>query len=285
MLPLFLVATAIGFASGGAIVCENKCKSSFPLHTYPKKESLFACLRGCRLERIEQVSRNWKKIVAPGSICEKDCKTAYGRDIDSLNACVIGCRSAEPVFPTMETMLKEERAKAGLDGGHYFILRPVLVVRRYCSGLFNVAVSFIGQRSNISSRDSYVQSVTIEVKGDPSYIHVESLTDVSYTNKYDLNDQKLELQKADVDDTTWLGCVSYKAGLPKWFLAGALIISATAMVYLFISICCEADNEKMHKFDGAFDKNIGDPYLSPLLVEVDQAPPLPPKYSEKGGIL
>ena len=60
-----------------------------------------------------------------------------------------------------------------------------------------------------------------------------------------LPDQKLELHKQDVDDTTWLGCVSYKAGLPKWFLAGALIISASAMVYLFISICCEGDNEKV----------------------------------------
>ena len=64
----------------------------------------------------------------------------------------------------LQSTLQEEREKAGLDGGHFFILRPVLVVRRYCSGLYNVAVSFIGQRSNISSRDSYSQSVTIEVR-------------------------------------------------------------------------------------------------------------------------
>ena len=45
--------------------------------------------------------------------------------------------------------------------------------------------------------------------------------------------------------SSWLDCVSYKAGLPKWLLGSALFITVSSVIYLCFSCCCEEENEKV----------------------------------------
>lgn len=51
-----------------------------------------------------------------------------------------------------------ERHKAGFDDS-FVILHPVYVIKRYCSGVFNIAVSYISQKG--PSR-SYSQTMAVE---------------------------------------------------------------------------------------------------------------------------
>ena len=43
------------------------------------------------------------------------------------------------------------------------ILRPVFVIRRYCSGLYNVAVSYIGMPGAVEPNVQYSQAMAIEM--------------------------------------------------------------------------------------------------------------------------
>lgn len=280
---LILLSTMLGFAVGLENLCGEKCKNSFPLHTYPKRDPYYACLRGCRLERIDQVSNNWKESKNGAErTCEKDCSAAYPSNVHSNNACKIGCRSAQPGLPTQAAMLKEERKKAGFDSAHRLGVHPFLVVRRYCSGLYSVAVSFIGADTAVMVSDGRRIKMAIEMKGGPQYLQIESVSSQSDVRVV----KKDPYMKLEEEKSSWLDCVAHKAGIPKWLLASALFVSVTAIVYLCCCTCWDAtlSEDKHYKFDDVFTIDADNMCKVPLY-EGDQANLLPPKYSEKGGIL
>ena len=55
----------------------------------------------------------------------------------------------------------------------------------------------------------------------------------------------MKLQDREVQKTSWLDCVSYKAGIPKWLLGSVLFITVASVIYLCFSCCCEAESEKV----------------------------------------
>lgn len=285
MQYIILILVVTGYVYGIESTCERRCKSSFPLHTFPKKESFHACLRGCRLERIEQVSNHQGKLyVGPERNCERDCTTAYSGNTDSINACKIGCIAAQPALPTHEAMLQEEREKASFDDS-FVILRPVFVIRRYCSGLYNVAVSYIGVSVVAEPNAQYSQASAVRVVEEDRVFRIQSVSEVSVRAQ---NGKKVALMKVEdknVQKSSWLDCVSYKAGLPKWLLGSVLFVTVASVVYLCCSCACEEENEKLHSFDDVFTIPDDESTKMRLLLDLEQAPPLPPKYSEKGGIL
>ncbi|KAL2301943.1 hypothetical protein Nmel_011344 [Mimus melanotis] len=119
LLPLFLVIQA-GAASGplpaasseafdsvlgNTASCHRACQLTYPLHTYPKEEELFACQRGCRLF----------------SICQ------FVDDGADLNRTKQECDSGEPSdpfsIPSAEDIVKGRAAVSKtvvLNWWHYF---------------------------------------------------------------------------------------------------------------------------------------------------------------------
>ena len=59
----------------------------------------------------------------------------------------------------------------------------------------------------------------------------------------------MKLEDKSVSKSSWLDCVSYKAGLPKWLLGGVLLVTIASVIYLCFSCSCEEENEKVS--DGA----------------------------------
>lgn len=281
MQLLIILSTFLGCAIGLENTCRETCKKSFPLHTFPKKDSHYACLRGCSLERIDQVTKDWKtNKVGAERTCEKDCSTIYSSNADSKNACQIGCKSAQPGLPRPAAMLKEEREKAGFYE-HKSRVPLFLVIGRYCSGIYSVAVSYIGTKSTVFVKDGNKMSMSIEVESGPDYLQIDSIRKQPQM-KQDEN-MNLDVKQSK---STWLDCVAHNVGLPKWFLAAALLLSLTSIFYLCCCTCFVAafSEDKNHKFDSVFTIDADNMDKVPLY-SGDQAPPLPPKYSEKGGIL
>ena len=60
--------------------------------------------------------------------------------------------------------MQHERLKAGFsDGQHYFILQPVMVIRRYCSGLYNVVITYMGREKTVIVTEGNTKPLSIEV--------------------------------------------------------------------------------------------------------------------------
>eukprot|EP00794_Sanderia_malayensis_P007901 gene7901-8755_t len=285
MKIFILLSSLLGFVIGVERTCGKGCKTSFPLHTYPEKESYYACLRGCRLERIDQVSKNWEQNqYGAEKTCEKDCGIAYPWKSSLKNACIIGCKSAQPGLPTQSAMLMEERKKVNLYAIPKSAIHPFLVIRTYCSGLFDVAVSNVDINTAVLVKDGVPMNLEIEVKGNTDYLQVQSINGEPGIIFKHTKDEKFRVEVAKQTTSSWLDCVAYKVGIPKWLLSGVLFISLAAIVYLCCCSCFDSSDEKNHKFDSVFTIDAENLSKVPLYMD-DQAPLLPPKYSEKGGIL
>ena len=64
-------------------------------------------------------------------------------------------------FMNCTLMQQKEREEAGFHDS-FVILRPVFVIRRYCSGLYNVAISYIGTPGRVEPSVHYQEAVAVQ---------------------------------------------------------------------------------------------------------------------------
>ncbi|XP_031566654.1 transmembrane protein 59-like [Actinia tenebrosa] len=273
--------------------CKKRCERSYPPHTYPKPETHEACLRGCRLSAIGQLSSPDRNKENASKICIAGCKESYP-DGDRLYACKVGCNSQD-IIPTPEAMYKEH--KDGMMAMHgYMSLRPIMVAQQYCHGLIRKVTYFVSISSTYySSTNSAGQTVVVKIDSPP-----QLLTHVSQrlTSK---DDTQINVQKRDKDDKgyswkivhksrAWLHCVSRRSGLPFWLLSITLFMGFAFMLW----VCCSSfsldqnqEKEKQLRQDDIFLLEDDDEFLlkKQPITKSEEAGPLPVKVNISASII
>uniref|UniRef100_A0A7N5JPQ3 Transmembrane protein 59 n=1 Tax=Ailuropoda melanoleuca TaxID=9646 RepID=A0A7N5JPQ3_AILME len=83
-------------ALGNTVLCQRTCQNTYPLHTYPKEEELYACQRGCRLFSICQFVDDGIDLNQTKMECDSACTEAYPSPSDEQYACHLGCQNQLP---------------------------------------------------------------------------------------------------------------------------------------------------------------------------------------------
>uniref|UniRef100_A0A3Q2HGZ3 Transmembrane protein 59 n=1 Tax=Equus caballus TaxID=9796 RepID=A0A3Q2HGZ3_HORSE len=145
--PLLLLTMALARGSGTASAeafdsvlgdtasCHRACQLTYPLHTYPKEEELYACQRGCRLFSICQFVDDGTDLNRTKSECESACTEAYSQS-DEQYACHLGCQNQLPFAE-----LRQEQLMSLMPKMH--LLFPLTLVRSFWSDMMDSAQSFI----------------------------------------------------------------------------------------------------------------------------------------------
>lgn len=228
--------------------CKNSCERSYPLHTYPKEEPLYACKQGCRLSAIEQVQFGGNTIEKNSTeTCLTGCKDAF-KDNDSNFACVVGCKSLD-VISSPE--LNHEETVPGPWSFHTYMVYvyPVLDVKRYCHGFVD-RVGYYYRMSSSYYSFSEGGSILVEVNEQPQEIIVAPQFDdielesdepqeISYTD-----DDGSYADKAVDKGRQWLRCVSQRSGIPFWLLTSMLFMSIFFLLWLCLATATTAPKEK-----------------------------------------
>ncbi|RMC08710.1 hypothetical protein DUI87_14959 [Hirundo rustica rustica] len=180
LLPLFLVILA-GAASGplpaasseafdsvlgNTASCHRACQLTYPLHTYPKEEELYACQRGCRLFSICQFVDDGADLNRTKQECDSACTEAYSQS-DEQYACHLGCQNQLPFAE-----LRQEQLMSLMPRIH--LLFPLTLVRSFWSDMMDSAQSFI-----TSSWTFYLQA------DDGKIVIFQSKPEVQYVPQLD----------------------------------------------------------------------------------------------------
>ncbi|KFO20950.1 Transmembrane protein 59 [Fukomys damarensis] len=128
-------AEAFDSVLGDTASCHRACQLTYPLHTYPKEEELYACQRGCRLFSICQFVDDGIDLNRTKLECESACTEAYSQS-DEQYACHLGCQSQLPFAE-----LRQEQLMSLMPRMH--LLFPLTLVRSFWSDMMGSAQSFI----------------------------------------------------------------------------------------------------------------------------------------------
>ncbi|KAI1236860.1 hypothetical protein IHE44_0015116 [Lamprotornis superbus] len=120
---------------GNTASCHRACQLTYPLHTYPKEEELFACQRGCRLFSICQFVDDGADLNRTKQECDSACTEAYSQS-DEQYACHLGCQNQLPFAE-----LRQEQLMSLMPRIH--LLFPLTLVRSFWSDMMDSAQSFI----------------------------------------------------------------------------------------------------------------------------------------------
>ncbi|XP_062353532.1 transmembrane protein 59 isoform X2 [Cinclus cinclus] len=246
LLPLFLVIQA-GTASGplpaasseafdsvlgNTASCHRACQLTYPLHTYPKEEELFACQRGCRLFSICQFVDDGADLNRTKQECDSACTEAYSQS-DEQYACHLGCQNQLPFAE-----LRQEQLMSLMPRIH--LLFPLTLVRSFWSDMMDSAQSFI-----TSSWTFYLQA------DDGKIVIFQSKPEVQYVPQLDqeTGDTKgsLSLSKTSYGrpgssqpfrglfeeraNDSFFKCLSINS---SWILTTTLVLSVLVLLW----ICC-----------------------------------------------
>lgn len=133
--------TALGDSSS----CHHVCEGTYPLHTYPEEEELFACHRGCRLFSICQFAGIGEDLNKTKLECESACTEAYPQSNEQY-ACILGCNSQMPFAEKRQEELSDMVPRI-------HVLFPLTIVKAFWSDMMDSAQSFIS-----SSWTFYIQA-------------------------------------------------------------------------------------------------------------------------------
>ncbi|NWY33603.1 TMM59 protein, partial [Pheucticus melanocephalus] len=248
LLPLFLViqegaasgqlpaASSEAFDSvlGNTASCHRACQLTYPLHTYPKEEELYACQRGCRLFSICQFVDDGADLNRTKQECDSACTEAYSQS-DEQYACHLGCQNQLPFAE-----LRQEQLMSLMPRIH--LLFPLTLVRSFWSDMMDSAQSFI-----TSSWTFYLQA------DDGKIVIFQSKPEVQYVPQLDQDtggDTKgaLSLSKTASDgrpgsSPTFRGLFEERASdslfkclsiNSSWILTTTLVLSVLVLLW----ICC-----------------------------------------------
>lgn len=243
--PLLLLTMALAGGSGTAAAeafdsvlgdtasCHRACQLTYPLHTYPKEEELYACQRGCRLFSICQFVDDGIDLNRTKLECESACTEAYSQP-DEQYACHLGCQDQLPFAE-----LRQEQLMSLMPRMH--LLFPLTLVRSFWSDMMDSAQSFI-----TSSWTFYLQAddgkIVIfqskpeiqyapQLEQEPADLRQSSLSKMSYLQMRSSQAHRNYLEDEESDG--FLRCLSLNSG---WILTTTLVLSVMVLLW----ICCAA---------------------------------------------
>ncbi|XP_042320859.1 transmembrane protein 59 isoform X2 [Sceloporus undulatus] len=219
-------------ALGNTASCQRTCQNTYPLHTYPKEEELYACQRGCRLFSICQFADDGTDLNQTKLECDSACSEAYTSQSDEQYACHLGCQSQLPYAE-----LRRDQLMSLMPRMH--LLFPLTLVRSFWSDMMETAHSFI-----TSSWTFYLQA------DDGKILIFQSKPEVQYiqsAGQENLDIKESSLSKAsylqpggpqthkgffDEDESDgFFKCISVNSG---WILTTTLLLSVLVLLW----ICC-----------------------------------------------
>ncbi|NXO02050.1 TMM59 protein, partial [Rhinopomastus cyanomelas] len=218
---------------GNTASCHRACQLTYPLHTYPKEEELYACQRGCRLFSICQFVDDGIDLNRTKLECDSACTEAYSQS-DEQYACHLGCQNQLPFAE-----LRQEQLMSLMPRIH--LLFPLTLVRSFWSDMMDSAQSFI-----TSSWTFYLQA------DDGKIVIFQSKPDVQYVPQLDQETEdtreSLSLSKTASDlrpgslqthrglfkeqeSDSFFKCLSTNS---SWILTTTLVLSVLVLLW----ICC-----------------------------------------------
>ncbi|XP_074859239.1 transmembrane protein 59 [Carettochelys insculpta] len=221
---------AFDSALGSTASCQRACQLTYPLHTYPKEEELYACQRGCRLFSICQFVDDGIDLNRTKLECDSACTEAYSQ-ADEQYACHLGCQNQQPFAE-----LRQEQLMSLMPRIH--LLFPLTMVRSFWSDMMDSAQNFI-----TSSWTFYLQA------DDGKIVIFQSKPEVQYIPQLDQDttDLKKSLSKTsylqpggsqahkglyeEEERNSFFKCLSLNSG---WILSTTLVLSVLVLLW----ICC-----------------------------------------------
>ncbi|XP_077981329.1 transmembrane protein 59-like [Glandiceps talaboti] len=239
--------------------CVEVCENTYPLHTYPKAENLFACKRGCRMFSIMEFVEDTDNFNDTCRHCNAACKEAYSQTSTNY-ACNLGCQSQVPFAQKRQEVLANEPPRI-----HY--LEPLVMVRHFYNNFMDNARSYASW-----SWSMYVESDDGKVymfQSQPEFFTLNPWNDKSnFGSDKTLRDFETNLQALRDDESTiypdksksaamlgpdadyssdWLACVSKKSGLPRWLLSATIFLSSMALLWLCCATTVTAPDQRVPK--------------------------------------
>ncbi|XP_066453629.1 transmembrane protein 59 isoform X2 [Eleutherodactylus coqui] len=129
------VRGSLDTALGDSSSCQHVCEGTYPLHTYPEEEELFACHRGCRLFSICQFAEEGDDLNKTKTECESACMEAYPQSNEQY-ACILGCNSQLPFAEKRQVELSDMMPRI-------HILFPLTMVRAFWSDMMDSTQNFM----------------------------------------------------------------------------------------------------------------------------------------------
>lgn len=229
--------------------CMDVCENTYPLHTYPKAENLYACKRGCRmfsimdfvLEQPEDYNSTYKH-------CSAACVEAY---VSASNryACNLGCKNEVPFAK------KKIHDVIDMPPRIHF-LEPLMMVRHFCNNFWDSARSYTSWSWSVYAENDNGKIYMFQ--SEPEIFTSVPLGERSYAGSdKTLRDMETNLQALRGDEATmypdsdgnsdWLSCVSRKSGLPRWVLSATILLSSVALLWLCCATTVTAPDQKVPK--------------------------------------
>ncbi|KAG8436873.1 hypothetical protein GDO86_007819 [Hymenochirus boettgeri] len=227
---------------GDSTSCFSLCEGTYPLHTYPEEEELFACHRGCRLFSICQFVDDGEDFNMTKVECESACREAYPQSNEQF-ACHLGCHSQMP--------FAEMRQKELADlAPHMHLLFPLTVMGAFWRDMLDSAQSFVPLSWTFYIQADNGQIVVLqsqsELQNEP-----QLLPEKTDTGDHRLDKMSLDINPGDFagepgEERTWsqhpklldleegnsfLKCFSVNS---NWLLPATLVLSVLVMLW----ICC-----------------------------------------------
>ncbi|XP_019387009.1 PREDICTED: transmembrane protein 59 isoform X3 [Crocodylus porosus] len=213
---------------GSTASCHRACQLTYPLHTYPKEEELYACQRGCRLFSICQFVDDGIDLNRTKLECDSACTEAYSQS-DEQYACHLGCQNQLPFAE-----LRQEQLMSLMPRIH--LLFPLTLVRSIWSDMMDSAQSFI-----TSSWTFYLQA------DDGKIVIFQSKPEVQYVPQADQETAELKESSSsdpqsggsltrgrffeEEENDSFLKCLSVNS---SWILTTTLVLSVLVLLW----ICC-----------------------------------------------
>ncbi|XP_063284169.1 transmembrane protein 59 isoform X1 [Pelobates fuscus] len=224
-------------ALGDSASCHMVCDETYPLHTYPEEEELFACHRGCRLFSICQFVEDGNDLNKTKTECESACIEAYPKSNEQY-ACQLGCHSQMPFAEKRQEELSDMVPRI-------HILFPLTLVKTFWGDMMDSAQSFI-----TSSWTFYVQADNgqiVVIQTQPEIQHFGPLQPGN--PPMDIMLEKIPSDMApgeSIGDGPWnhrAGFLSFESGdrimkcfsmNSNWLLTATLILSVMVLLWM----CC-----------------------------------------------
>ncbi|XP_071421588.1 transmembrane protein 59 isoform X2 [Pithys albifrons albifrons] len=217
---------------GNTASCHRACQLTYPLHTYPKEEELYACQRGCRLFSICQFVDDGADLNRTKQECDSACTEAYSQS-DEQYACHLGCQNQLPFAE-----LRQEQLMSLMPRIH--LLFPLTLVRSFWSDMMDSAQSFI-----TSSWTFYLQADDGKIvifQSKPEVQYVPQLDQETGDTRGSLSLSKTAYGRPGGSQTfrgfleerandSFFKCLSINS---SWILTTTLVLSVLVLLW----ICC-----------------------------------------------
>ncbi|XP_051893801.1 transmembrane protein 59-like [Pristis pectinata] len=249
---------------GDTARCQSLCRSTFPLAGRSREATLIACQRGCRLLSICQFVDGISGLNSTRAECEAACLEAYSQTEEQYG-CNTGCREqfleVEQRQKQLLTITPEVPSFALFD-----------YVSNLCSDFVNSAQSFISSTWTFYLQADDGKVVVFQANPEVEFSSLELEPSREVENSQDwipghhkelgpktiprtpepqpavvesvkkgadsrmipepVLKEKLTDREGSQSQHDFLGCMSRRSGLPRWILAGCLVLSIVVMLWL-----------------------------------------------------